>query len=117
MFAFDWLKGGPWDSRGIAGAHRFLDDLWKLASSEYEAQAADNEATTALRRAAHKTIQKVESDMVDFKWNTAVAAMMSLRNDLLAARRAGSVTPAAWSETVENQLKQALSDFNAGWEN
>src|SRR5665811_1298977 len=29
MFAFDWEKGGPWNSRGIAGARRFIDDVWK----------------------------------------------------------------------------------------
>jgi len=104
MFAFDWLKGGPWDSRGIAGAWRFLDDVWKLASREYEPQAPDEAATTELRRAAHKTIQKVEADMVDFKWNTAVAAMMKLRNDLLAARRNGDVSDDAWNEAVDALL-------------
>jgi leucyl-tRNA synthetase len=104
MFAFDWLKGGPWDSRGIAGAWRFLDDLWKLGTGEYEPQGVDETATTELRRATHKTIQKVEADMVDFKWNTAVAAMMKLRNDLLTARRSGDVTESAWNEAVDALL-------------
>ncbi len=33
MFAYEWQKGGPWDSRGILGAHRFIEDVWKLAAS------------------------------------------------------------------------------------
>jgi leucyl-tRNA synthetase len=104
MFAFDWLKGGPWDSRGIAGARRFLDDVWKLGTGDYEPTAVDDSATTELRRATHKTIQKVESDMVDFKWNTAVAAMMTLRNEILGARRVGNVAAAAWQEAVDTLL-------------
>ena len=100
MFAFDWEKGGPWDSRGIAGARRFLDDVWKLSEASYEPGNGSAEATKALRRIVHQTIDKVDRDMVAFKWNTAVAALMSLRNEMQAALRDGAVTPAAWEEAV-----------------
>ncbi len=30
MFGFDWSKGGPWDSQGIKGPRRWLDDVWSL---------------------------------------------------------------------------------------
>ena len=43
--------------------------------------------------------------MVEFKWNTAVAALMSLRNDMQEARRLGSVSEAVWREAVESLLK------------
>lgn len=104
MFAFDWLKGGPWDSRGIAGAGRFLDDVWRLSTADYDEGEEEAAATAALRRRVHQTIRKVGSDLHDMKWNTAVAALMTLRNDMLAALRSGDVTAAAWTEAVDSLL-------------
>jgi leucyl-tRNA synthetase len=104
MFAYEWQKGGPWDSRGIVGARRFLDDVWKLATAEYEAAAEDAEATEALRRLVHQTRAKVDRDMSTFKWNTAVAALMGLRNELQPILRDATVDEAAWAEAVESLL-------------
>jgi len=101
MFAFDWEKGGPWDSRGISGARRFIEDVWKIGTTEYEPATVSDDASLALRRAAHQTITKVDRDMEAFKWNTAIAALMTLRNDLLEARRAANVSLDAWNEAVE----------------
>jgi len=105
MFAFDWAKGGPWDSRGIAGARRYLDDLWKLGNADYTANEVDDGATTALRRKVHQTIQKVDADMFEFKWNTAVAALMTLRNDMATVLRAGNVAEEAWDEAMSVSLR------------
>jgi leucyl-tRNA synthetase len=101
MFAFDWEKGGPWDSRGIAGARRFIDDVWKIGTTDYQPGEVSNDASAALRRAAHQTIDKVDRDMEAFKWNTAVAALMTLRNNLLEARRTASVSLDVWNEAVD----------------
>jgi leucyl-tRNA synthetase len=101
MFAFDWEKGGPWDSRGIAGARRFIDDVWKIGTAGYEPGPTSDDASLALRRSAHQTIAKVDHDMMAFKWNTAVAALMTLRNDLLEARRSASVSLEAWNEAFD----------------
>ena len=100
MFAFDWEKGGPWDSRGISGARRFLDDVWKMGNASYEPGDASAAATTELRRRVHQTIDKVDRDMVGFKWNTAVAALMSLRNEMQTVLRQRTVTREAWHEAV-----------------
>jgi leucyl-tRNA synthetase len=105
MFAFEWQKGGPWDSRGIAGSNRFIEDVWKLGTAEYVERTPENGASTTLRRRVHQTIAKVDADMVDFKWNTAVAALMTLRNEMQDALRAGSVTEAVWNEAKEALLK------------
>lgn len=103
MFAFEWQKGGPWDSRGIIGSRRFIEDVWKLGTAEY--RTAGEAASVDLRRRVHQTIQKVDDDMMAFKWNTAVAALMSLRNDMLDALRSASVSEAVWEEAVESLLK------------
>ena len=100
MFAFDWMKGGPWDPHGIAGSRRFIDDVWKLGTTEYEPATTSEEATAALRRITHQTIEKVDRDMTAFKWNTAVAALMSLRNRMLTARTGRQVSMEAWDETL-----------------
>ncbi|NND03920.1 MAG: leucine--tRNA ligase, partial [Acidimicrobiia bacterium] len=105
MFAFDWLKGGPWDTRGIAGSRRFLDDVWKIGSAEYSPDEAADEASAHLRRKVHQAIQKVSADMEDFKWNTAVATMMSLRNEMLDALRDSNVSAEVWNEAVSTLLR------------
>ncbi len=105
MFAFEWQKGGPWDERGIAGSRRFIEDVWRLGTAGYEAAAVDEKASGDLRRKVHQTIAKVDEDMVEFKWNTAVAALMTLRNAMLDSLRAGDVTAAVWTEALEALLK------------
>ncbi len=105
MFAFEWQKGGPWNSSGIMGSQRFIEDVWKIGTVEYEASAATGEATAALIRKVHQTIHRVENSMEAFKWNTAVAALMELRNELNTAGRGGLVTAEAWSEGVDALLK------------
>jgi leucyl-tRNA synthetase len=104
MFAFDWEKGGPWDSHGIAGSKRFIDDVWKLGTTKYEPAAVTEEASAGLRRLVHQTIDKVDRDMLAFKWNTAVAALMTLRNTMLDERTKREVTAEAWDEAVSTLL-------------
>jgi len=104
MFAFEWQKGGPWDPRGILGARRFIEDVWKLATGDYT-EGSGSAGDAGLRRKVHQTITKVDDDMRDFKWNTAVAAMMTLRNDIQDAQRAGVISADARNEAIETLLK------------
>jgi leucyl-tRNA synthetase len=104
MFAFEWQKGGPWDSRGIVGSRRFIEDVWKLGTAEYQPAGIDAAADTTMRRHIHQTIQKVGDDLEEFKWNTAIAALMTLRNQLGDARRARAVSETVWTEGVETLL-------------
>ena len=102
MFAYEWRKGGPWDSRGILGARRFLDDVWKIATTAYV--AGEQTDDHGLLRAVHQTIQKVDRDFEVFKWNTAVAALMKLKNTLSEATTSGAVTEPTWNAAVETLL-------------
>ena len=66
MFAFEWQKGGPWDSRGILGSCRFIEDVWKLGTAQYEIDRVTERLRShrpALRRHVHQTIAKVDRDM------------------------------------------------------
>ena len=101
MFAFEWEKGGPWNSRGIRGAHRFITDLWRLGEAGYRPGEVSPDAEKELRRRAHQAIERVGGDMENLHWNTAVAELMVLRNALFKVRSARDVSEAAWREALE----------------
>jgi len=78
LFIGDFEKSAPWSTASIKGCRRFLERIAVLADkiqpgSEY---SAANES------AMHKTIQKVGRDIDTMKFNTAIAALMSLLNQL-----------------------------------
>jgi leucyl-tRNA synthetase len=102
MFFARWEQGGPWNNESIKGPQRFLHDVWQLGTTEYRAGATDDAATRALRRKTHQVVRKVTEDLESFSFNTAIAALMELRNALLVAQAAVNVTEAAWREAVTN---------------
>jgi leucyl-tRNA synthetase len=63
-----------WDDRGIEGAFRFLNRLWRIQDNLIE------KAKPTLIRLLHKTIKKVTEDIENFKFNTALASLMELVN-------------------------------------
>jgi leucyl-tRNA synthetase len=67
----------PWSTRGIAGAKRFLERIWRTA----ELPLTDDEPPDALLRLLHKTIKKVSRDTDRLEFNTAIAQMMIFLNE------------------------------------
>jgi leucyl-tRNA synthetase len=63
----------PWQTSGIEGVRRFLDRVWRSASSPLS-DACD----AATKRAVHKTIKKVTDDIEGMRFNTAISEMMIL---------------------------------------
>ncbi|MDD5737295.1 MAG: leucine--tRNA ligase [Candidatus Omnitrophica bacterium] len=63
-----------WEERGTEGAFRFLTRVWRIQENLKE------KADPALVRLTHRTIKKVTDDIGEFKFNTAIAAMMELVN-------------------------------------
>jgi leucyl-tRNA synthetase len=104
MFFAKWDQGGPWNYDGIKGPQRLLNDVWMLANADYEAEEENEEANRALQRKTHQVVRKVGEDMESFSFNTAVAAIMELRNAILAAQRDRNVSSAIWQEAVEKML-------------
>jgi leucyl-tRNA synthetase len=104
MFFAKWDQGGPWNYDGIKGPQRFLHDIWDLALAEYETSGQDEEATRDLRRKTHQTIAKVGDDLENFSFNTAVAALMELRNAIGDALKEQCVSREAWDEAVDTML-------------
>ncbi len=104
MFFAKWDQGGPWNYAGIRGPQRFLHDVWELGTHDFAGGQADEEATRDLRRKVHQTIRKVGEDLETFSFNTAVAALMELRNAISDAQQAQNVTGDAWDEAIDSLL-------------
>ncbi len=85
MFIGDFEKSAPWSTSSIKGCRRFIDRVWSLQNSLNDEQGYSK----ALEKQIHRTIKKVTSDIEDMKFNTAIAAMMALLNDV---DKAGSLS-------------------------
>ncbi len=77
MFIGDFEKSVPWSQNGVKGCRRFLDRVWRLQGNLVDG----NEYSKELETAMHRTIKKVTLDCENLKFNTAIAALMSLLND------------------------------------
>ncbi len=107
MFIGPWELGGPWNSKGIEGVARFMNDVWSLAVDDVTQSAGlspSDKDIRDLRRAVHQTIRDVTSDIEAFKFNTIVAKLMALRNTLKAARSTDIFGTAAWDEAIDSLL-------------
>ena len=89
LFMGDYGSAAPWNESSMKGCKRFLERVADL--SDLVGKGAPSEKVEA---SLHKTIKKVSSDIEDLKFNTAIAAMMSLLNDIYDA---GSLTKEQFS--------------------
>ena len=78
MGAFD--QAIPWSTKGAVGCRRFLDRVWRLQ----EALVNDDRVRKELLPDVHGCIKKVSEDYERMKFNTAIAAMMALVNQIAA---------------------------------
>lgn len=104
MFFAKWDQGGPWNYDGIKGPQRLLADVWSLAQQVVEPGEVDEKADRDLRRKTHQMIRKITTDFEQFSFNTAVAAMMELRNAISDAQRSNNVSAESWHEAVDSLL-------------
>ena len=80
----------PWNTSGVDGITRFLDRVWRLCVDEDGAPSrglADVEPDPATARLVHQTVKKVTEDIEGLKFNTAIAQMMVLVNELTRLER------------------------------
>ena len=77
LFMGDYASAAPWSESSVKGCKRFLERVAGL--SDLVSGKGETEAITSL---VHKTVKKVSQDIEDMKFNTAIAAMMSLINGI-----------------------------------
>ena len=85
MFIGDFEKSAPWNPQSIKGCRRFIERYWNLQ----DILTDDDNLRPELESSFHKTIKKVGYDIENIKFNTAIAALMALINDITAT---GSIT-------------------------
>ena len=77
MFIGAFDLSASWSEDGVKGCRRFLDRVWKLQDILTGEEGYSDDMTTKM----HQTIKKVSGDFENLKYNTAIAAMMSLINE------------------------------------
>ena len=76
MFMGPLEQAKPWDTNGVKGIRRFLEKVWKLQDVVHDS------TDTTLDPLVHKTIKKVTEDIEALSFNTAIAKMMELVNEM-----------------------------------
>ncbi|MCX6343887.1 MAG: class I tRNA ligase family protein [Armatimonadetes bacterium] len=93
LFVAPFEDAVQWSEDGVNGAHRFMGRIWRIVNewterfdadwaSKAAQEAESNEKAKSLRRKTHQTIRKVGEDIEKFAFNTAVAALMELTNEM-----------------------------------
>ncbi len=87
LFMGDYEKAAPWSQSSIRGCKRFLERVWGLQ----DILCDGIDYSDKLKSSFHKTIKKVTEDIEGLKFNTAIAAMMTLINEIYSV---GSINKA-----------------------
>ena len=78
LFMGDYEKAAPWSKSSVKGCKRFIERVWGLQDILVDGDAYSKELESSI----HKTIKKVSEDIENMKFNTAIAAMMTLLNTI-----------------------------------
>ncbi|MDE7294749.1 MAG: class I tRNA ligase family protein [Oscillospiraceae bacterium] len=78
LFMGDYEQAAPWSEESVKGCKRFLDRVWSLQEKVIDGDEYRPEMVSVM----HRTVKKVSEDIERMKFNTAIAAMMSLINVL-----------------------------------
>ena len=78
MFIGDFEKAAPWSQASIKGSKRFLDKVFALTDMLCDG----DKYSEKLEVSFNKTVKKVSEDIENLKMNTAIAALMSLLNEI-----------------------------------
>ena len=107
-FLGPWDQGGPINESALSAVHDLLRDIWNLASAPAPPQGS-GPADADVRRAVHTAIKGVGQDIDGFRFNTMIAKLMIVRNELKRAH--GSVGADVWSEAIRALLLIAAPAF------
>ena len=80
LFMGDYEKAAPWSESSVKGCKRFIERVVGLCD-----MAKGKGETPKLAKSFHKTVKKVSDDIENMKFNTAIAAMMTLLNEIYDA--------------------------------
>jgi leucyl-tRNA synthetase len=94
-----------WTDAGLMGSARFLQRVWRVVLEPDSLEVSgDGSDPVVLRRRVHQSIRRVTTDYEDFRFNTAVAALMEYANTLQEYVQSGGQRDAGWDEAVRTLL-------------
>ncbi len=99
LFIGPWNQSANWSVEGMGGAFRFLQRIWMLVQEYSEAEQSGGESED-LRRAINRTTKKVTEDIIGMNFNTAIAALMELTNELYKIKAADHYASTDWNDTL-----------------
>jgi len=102
MFAAPLELWARWDPQGVPGTHRFLSRLWNLVQEYLEAPEGETSAAQQkeLLRITHRTIKKMTEDLEHNAYNTAIAAAMTMVNDLYKQKAEALAKNTDWKQAL-----------------
>lgn len=105
LFIGPWNQAANWSVEGIGGAFRFLQRVWTLTQEFQSAKKGSIKSPEHLKRQIHHTIHRVSKDLEELGFNTSIAALMELVNELykLKAEQPISNDP-LWREAITTLL-------------
>lgn len=109
LFIGPWNQSANWSVEGMGGAYRFLQRVWTLVQEHNDAEHGSEESAE-LQRAIHKATKKVSDDIEALNFNTAIAALMELTNELFKIKAADAYAAANWADTLKTFV-QLLAPF------
>ena len=105
MYLGPWDQGGPWNEHGLTGMENFIQRAHRLVGASAIAPANGSgpreQSDRELKRETHRAIQRVTEDIGEFRFNTAVAALIEFTNWLTKRRDDPIAKTGAWREAVE----------------
>lgn len=113
LFIAPYDQDTSWNTHGVPGTYRFLNRVWTLVQEYLESSEGTIAESVAknINIVAHKTVKKVTEDMASLSFNTSVAAMMELTNELYLIKAKVPITKSdAWKYAFES-LIQILAPF------
>jgi leucyl-tRNA synthetase len=112
LFIAPYDQDAAWNTKGLAGAYRFLQRVWVL-TQEYLENHEENHATNAktakdslkLRQISSKMVKKVTEDLKNHQFNTAIAGLMEAVNELYLFKVEDNFASSNWREVLGDLVK------------
>ena len=93
LFMGDYEQAAPWNESSVKGCKRFIDRIWALQDIVKDGDSYSEDLTPMM----HRTIKKVSEDIENMRFNTAIAAMMTLLNKI---EEKGSITRGEYRDLI-----------------
>ncbi len=105
LFIGPWNQSANWSVEGMGGSFRFLQRIWTLVQEHLAAETTDTADQSAesdqLQRALHLATKKVTEDLHDLSFNTAIAALMELVNEMYKLKTKMPLGSGYWQTALE----------------